>query len=147
MPKQINPNSLANLMPAWKPGQSGNPKGKPKNRVIELHTKLKIRPKKGELNQEEINDIERELLAMTLSDLQILAKADKATNYEKSLAMAMIIDMKNGRTTTIDRLRERQYGKEPQKVDITTNGESINTKRMITPEQAKVLLNKLEQKY
>jgi len=29
-PKGKNPNSLANLKKGWKPGQSGNPKGRPK---------------------------------------------------------------------------------------------------------------------
>lgn len=29
--RKINPNSLANLAPPWKPGESGNPAGRPKS--------------------------------------------------------------------------------------------------------------------
>lgn len=147
MPAGTHPNSLANLRPAWKKGESGNPKGKPKNRILELHKKLRVKPKLGDLNQEEINDIERGLLAMTLENLKVLVKEEKVNAYEKGLAMAILIETKNGRTNTIDRLRERQYGKEPQKLDITTNGESINQGRTITQDEARTLIAKLEAKY
>jgi hypothetical protein len=33
-PKKLHPNSLKNLAPAWKKGQSGNPKGKPRALIL-----------------------------------------------------------------------------------------------------------------
>ena len=71
--------------------------------------KSKLKKSEG-LTQDEINTIERSILAMELSDLQVLAKADETPAYAKTLAMAAIIDMKNGKTTTVDRLKDRQYG-------------------------------------
>lgn len=139
------------MRPAWKPGQQGNPQhknvGRQRNRVTELHKKLKVLRKQDGLSQEEIDTIEQTLITMTLPELQIIAKTDGASVYEKTLAMALIIDMKNGRTTTLDKIRERQFGKVVQKVDITTGGESLNSSRTISPEEAKVLISKLEAKY
>ena len=102
---------------------------------------------KSFLTQDEINTIERSILAMELSDLQILAKADETPAYAKTLAMAAIIDMKNGKTTTVDRLMDRQYGKPQQKVDITTNGKQIQQGTPLTREEQIAYLKKLEEEY
>ena len=134
----------------WPKGQSGNPKGKPKDRVKALLKQVlpKSKLKKSEgLTQDEINTIERSILAMELSDLQVLAKADETPAYAKTLAMAAIIDMKNGKTTTVDRLMDRQYGKPQQKVDITTNGKQIQQGTPLTREEQIAYLKKLEEEY
>lgn len=112
-----------NLKP-WKPGQSGNPKGRPKNRVInEWLPKCfgKKRAKAMEsLLQCEVDAWEQRLLVMTSSDLAGIAKCDEAPIYAKNLAMAILFDTKNGKTATIDRLRDRQYERQATKLDITT---------------------------
>lgn len=134
----------------WQKGQSGNPKGKPKDRVKALLKQVlpKSKLKKSEgLTKDEINTIERSILAMELSDLQVLAKADETPAYAKTLAMAAIIDMKNGKTTTVDRLMDRQYGKPQQKVDITTNGKQIRQGTPLTREEQIAYLKKLEEEY
>ena len=134
----------------WHKGQSGNPKGKPKDRVKALlkHVLPKSKLKKSEgLTQDEINTIERSILAMELSDLQVLAKADETPAYAKTLAMAAIIDMKNGKTNTVDRLMDRQYGKPQQKVDITSNGKQIQQGTPLTREEQIEYLKKLEEDY
>lgn len=141
---------LANLRPAWKKGcESPNPYGSKthkENRALKLHKKLGIAKRSGNLTPLEIETIELAMLSMPLADLQLVAKADDVSAYEKTLAMAIIIDMKNGRTVTIDRLRDRQYGKPTQQLDITSNGETIAqpAEQPMSPEEAKAFLESLE---
>lgn len=134
----------------WRKGQSGNPNGKRKDRVRELLRRMlpKGKLKKSEaLSLDEINTIERSILALELSDLQVMAKADETPAYAKTLAMAAIIDMKNGKTTTMDRLMDRQYGKPQQKVDITSGGKEIGQGRPLTREEQIEYLRQLEEEY
>ena len=100
------------------------------------------------LTTDEIDTIELGILALELDDLQALAKADETPAYAKTLAMAAIIDMKNGRTATMDRLMDRQYGKPQQKVDITSNGKDIGqTGLPLTREEQAAYLKQLEDEY
>lgn len=134
----------------WQKGQSGNPRGKKKDRVKALLKQVlpKSKLKKSEaLTLDEINTIERSILSLELADLQVLAKADETPAYAKTLAYAAIIDMKNGKTTTMDRLMDRQYGKPQQKVDITTNGKTLEQSRPLTREEQIEYLKKLEEEY
>lgn len=119
----MTPRQLSNIEGhKWKKGQSGNIHGRPKNRIKELLQQFlpkgKVK-KSAALTIEEINTIEQSVLSLELSDLQTLAKADETPAYAKILAVAAIIDLKNGRTFTIDKLRDRQYGKVTDKLEIT----------------------------
>lgn len=131
-------------------GKSGNPAGKKKDRVKELLKAVlpKSKLKKSEaLTIDEINTIERMILSLELSDLQLLAKTDETPAYAKTLAMASIIDMRNGKTTTMDKLRDRQYGAAKQSVDVTSNGMCIGQQRSMTPDEARALLNELDNEF
>lgn len=112
-----------NLRAPWKPGESGNPKGRPKNRVPEQLAVIfgsKTKAKKFyDLSGGEVDSWEKAVLAMSTDQLKLLAKWGDAPTYPKGLAVAILTDMKNGRTTTIDKLRERQYGKPTQKIDVS----------------------------
>lgn len=130
---KMSPAQLANLEKGtWKKGQSGNPKGRPKNRVcailknvLSLKQRGRMSSRMTEMTNEEIDTAEKAILALQLSDLQLLAKADETPAYAKALAMAAIMEMKNGKIAALDRLRERQYGAIKQQVDITTNGKDM----------------------
>lgn len=152
MPKgkeTMTESQLANIRDhKWPKGHSGNPKGKPKNRVKELLKRIlpKGKLKKIEaLTVEEINTIESTILAMELSDLRLLAEADETPSYAKSLALAAIIDMKNGRTNTVDRLVDRIYGAVQQRLDVTSEGKPIG--RLMTREEQVEYLRQLEEEY
>lgn len=131
-------------------GKSGNPAGKKKDRVKELLKAVlpKSKLKKSEaLTIDEINTIERMILSLELSDLQLLAKTDETPAYAKTLAMASIIDMRNGKTTTMDKLRDRQYGTAKQSIDVTSDGKPIGQPRQLTTEEAKELIRQLNDEY
>lgn len=149
-PENMTQNQLANLEKGrFKPGQSGNPAGRKKDRVKALLKEVlpKSKLKKSEaLTTWEIDTIEKSVLALELADIQLLAKAETTPAYMKTLCMAIIIDMKNGQTKTVDLLRNRQYGTPQQKIDLTTAGAPMTTREM-TPEQAKSMLKELEEEY
>lgn len=115
----------------FKPGQSGNPNGRPRNRVYNEWLPLSIGRKRARqtkaLTREEIDAWEQYMLVALVSELQALVKWDDCPSYAKGLAMAILVDTKNGRTTTVDKLRERQYGKEPARYELTgAGGEPLN---------------------
>lgn len=136
----------------FKPGQSGNPKGRPKSRVPEQLVKIfgsKARAKKFySLSSVEIDEWEAAILSFSTNDLKLLAKWDAAPAYPKGLAIAVLSDMKNGKTTTLDKLRERQYGKPTQRMELTgKDGGDLIPARTLTKEEAADLLQSLNEKY
>jgi hypothetical protein len=149
-PENMTPAQLANLEKGrFQPGQSGNPAGRKKNRVTALLKQVlpKGSIKKSEaLSIDEINTIEKSVLSLQLADLQLLAKMEETPAYMKTLAMAIIIDMKNGQTKTVDLLRSRQYGTPTQKMDLTSGGQPIHQREM-SPEQAKKVIAELDEEY
>jgi hypothetical protein len=124
-----NPNpNMSGLRPC-KPGEVRNPKGRPTSRVPKA-LKIILGKKKSKqfykLNELEINDWENAVLTMTTNELKVLAGWEDANSYAKGLAISILFDMKNGKTNTLDKLRERQFGKAIQKVELTgANGKSL----------------------
>jgi hypothetical protein len=116
-----NPNTKG-LMPPFRKGESGNPKGRAPNSVSEA-LKIVLGKKKAKefykLNVAEVNEWETTVLTMTASELKTLASWENANSYAKGLAISILFDMKSGNTKTLDKLRERQFGKTVQKVELT----------------------------
>jgi hypothetical protein len=116
-----HPNT-SGLKPPFKKGESGNPKGRPASRVpaaLKIVLGRKKAQKFYQLNETEINEWEAAVLTMTTTELKALASWEDANSYPKGLAISILFDMKNGNTKTIDKLRERQFGKAIQKVELT----------------------------
>lgn len=147
LPKGWGNNREALEAHKWKPGQSGNPNGRPRNRVKELLDGLltvKQVKENTNLEQKDIDAIEQIVLSLDLPALQAVAKSDKAPTYLLTLARAAMWDMKNGKTQTMNLLRDRQFGAVRKHVDVTTNGESMVPQSM-TPDEAKDLLKRIEE--
>lgn len=133
----------------FKPGQSGNPKGRPRSKVkalLELCLTTRQVRANTNLDSDEINEIEKAILSLDLKALQAVAKEEKTPAYMKTLAMAAIIEMKNGKTQTMNLLRDRQFGAVKKNVDVTSNGQSV-TPQSLTPKEAKDLLKSIEKEY
>ena len=131
----------------WPKGVSGNPNGRPRSRVKELMEGLLTVKQVKEntmLDDKEIAAIELMVLSLDTSALQAIAKSEKTPVYLRTLAMAAMWDMKNGKTGTMNLLRDRQFGSVKKQVDVTTNGESMVPQSM-TPDEAKDLLKRIEE--
>ena len=131
----------------WQKGQSGNPKGRPRNRATELLDNCLTKKQVQEntcLSAAEIDAIENIILSLDIKALQQVAKNESTPAYMKTLAMAAILDMKNGKTRTMDLLRDRQFGSVKRTVDVTTNGQSMTPVSM-TPKEAQEMLRKIEE--
>ena len=135
----------------FKKGQSGNPKGRPPNRVPEQLVKImgKVQAKKFyKLSAVEITEWEAALLTMNANQLKLLAQWDEANAYPKGLAISILTDMKNGNTKTLDKLRERVVGRPTQRMEITgRDGADFMPARVLTKKEAKELLDGLENEY
>ena len=146
----MHPNSQKHYVkPRWKKGESGNPAGRPKDRVKELMNGLltvKQVKENTNLNEHEINAIERIIMSLDTTALQAIAKSEKTPAYMRTLAMAAMWDMKNGKTNTMNLLRDRQFGAVKKTVDVTTNGESMNSETL-TMEEAGKFIEEIEKKY
>lgn len=131
----------------WPKGVSGNPNGRPRNRVKELLEGLltvKQVKENTNLEQKDIDAIEQAVLSLDTPSLQAIAKSEKTPVYMRTLAMAAMWDMKNGKTQTMNLLRDRQFGAVKKQVDVTSNGESMAPQSM-TPDEAKDLLKRIEE--
>lgn len=143
---------LGNLKAPWKKGERGAAVGcgRKKNRVKDI-LKLIVSPERLKnseaLSVEEINTIEQVMLSLETADLKALEREKATPVYAKSLARAIITDMQNGRTATVDKLRDRQYGTVKQNVDVTTNGQTLSTQKDLSISEARELVKKLEADY
>ncbi len=101
-----NPNAAANLTP-WKPGQSGNLKGKPKG--IE-HSKTRL-TRLLKLTQKMPNPVTGEIEEFTVME---------------QIDMKLIQKARSGDLKAISLLGDRLEGKPMQGIDVTSAGEQLN---------------------
>lgn len=156
MSKNMTPAQLANLRKPWAKGECGNPTnknnhGRPKNRATELHKQLlgqKAAKKFYGITNEELDTYDAMLETLTMAELQVLAKADDSPVYLKNYAIAILTDMKNGKTTTIDRIRENRHGKNKQTLEVTgADGQPLVQERNLTAEDVADIMHEYDEKY
>lgn len=148
MGANYNPKSLEAIKPyCFQKGESGNPKGRPKSRVDGYVRKLLSKrkaAKKYAMNLKEVNEWEAKLLVFTLDELKLVAQDTEAPAYAKSLAVALINDMKNGICRTATQLRERQYGSAKQTIEVTgADGMPLVEQQQLTAKEAQNFIKDL----
>ncbi|MBQ3690150.1 MAG: hypothetical protein II937_09895 [Bacteroidales bacterium] len=141
------PRDTSHLIP-FKKGQSGNPKGRPKNTALAAYkTALGTNAAKKlhNLCDREIDEWDNLILSASVDALQVLVKCADVPAYPRSLIMAILTEMKNGTCRTLEKLRDRQHGKAIKHEITGANGEALIPERNLTPAQAKEFLQKLQE--
>ncbi len=137
--------------PPWKPGQSGNPKGRPKSHIGDTLKALfgKSARKIYHLTQAELDEWDAVLISLNDSQLKALIQMESVPSYPKNQAVAILTDMKNGRTTTVERLAERLYNRRaPKRVELTgKDGADLVAPRVLTKEEAAAFIDKLNEDF
>lgn len=117
--RNLNPKSLENIKKSqFKPGQSGNPSGKPKDPIRAALRNLTIK---------EYRDVIELAMVSNLQALQDLIKDPNTSAVQVGVGTAMIKAIKNGDINVIERLAERLVGKIPDKLEVTSNNKSVVT--------------------
>ena len=122
MSKSNNPNHKDNLKP-FKPGQSGNPKGRPRKSFASINAEL---AEKGisKLSKSDLLDAYALVFNSTEDDLKQIAK-DKETPYALKIIILELNDKRN-RAKAMQDYRDYIFGKAQDNIDHTTQGEKIN---------------------
>ncbi len=141
-----NPQNLRPA-PAWKPGQSGNPAGRPKKTLRSLFGDAAKRF--YNLTQDELDQWDGLLISVTVDQLKAIVQLDTAPAYPKAQAVAILSDMKNGRTTTVEKLADRLYSRnKPRRVEVTgKDGSDLIAPRILTKEEAAAFIDKMNADY
>lgn len=103
----------------WKPGQSGNPKGRPKRTITVILDELKAAGYK-KVSKREVSEIFEYLL--TLERREVV----DAVNDESLPVMVRIIGRellsKKGGVSMVERMLDRAHGKSVEQVDLKMKG-------------------------
>lgn len=94
----------------FKPGESGNPNGRPRKYVSLL--------KEQGYKLSQINDTIQAMMAMDITELKEVYENPKATILEKTVANAMKKSLEKGSLYSLETLLTRVFGKPKETVDI-----------------------------
>ena len=115
---QLRPKMIEKM---FRPGQSGNPKGRPK-----------LTPEQRELRKltiETYKEVIELVLTGNLKELKEMAEDPSTPAIQVGIAMSFMKAIKAGDYTVIERIAERIVGKIPDLVHVTSqNNTNINTK-------------------
>ncbi len=145
-----NPNKDG-LKKPWAPGQSGNPKGRPRDpakEMLEAALGKKGARKFIRLSKADKDSIDSMLESAPADVLMFIAKWDEAPAYAKGRALAILNDMKKGQTNQLDRISARLHGEPTRRMELTgKDGADLMPPRVLTREEIGDLLSKLEKDY
>lgn len=147
MPKG-NPKPNTSGLVYWQKGQSGNPKGRPKDRV-KAALKVIMKSKKAmqehtDMSLTEVNDWERLILSLTRKQLEHLGALENLPVYPVLLIKAIMGDFKHGKTSTVDSIRDRQFGALAKRIELTGAGGEALMPRELSVKEAKDFIDNLE---
>lgn len=112
--KTAKGNPIPNNKP-FKPGQSGNPKGRAKKYLTSVTDKT------GYANSE-IQDCIKSMLRMTTPEIKQILKDDSIPVLEKIIASGIQSDIEKGELRNLETLMNRSYGKPKESIELDASG-------------------------
>lgn len=126
-------------------GQDPTKGGKKKDRINEIWQIVTGSPNDEErvilLSKSEKYKLIEVIFELPLSKLQDIISNENTPAFVVNIAMAIVGDIEERKTFTIDKYFDRFFGKAGEKLDITTKGEAINE----MPEWLKKMKNDKEE--
>lgn len=121
----------------WKPGQTGNPGGRPPNPIPNVLRKM--------TNQQLVRII-KAVVKGNIDEIKRIAKDPMSSGMEVAVAMCFSKAAERGDWNTIEKMLERIVGKVPDKliVDSVNKNLNANLNAEISEEKVKAALAKLE---
>lgn len=130
----------------WKPGESGNPNGRPRNILRGVCEQLGIDIKAAVPLPEKVAFINR-MLEMTLDQLKNIAGDKRAPAWMVMVASAIRTDIAAGKMTTLDALLDRVHGRPTQAINLMGWGNDDKAKELEEYTDAEIVeeLERIEQ--
>jgi hypothetical protein len=125
-----------NLRP-FKPGQSGNPKGRAPKYITTVTDKTGYR-------NSEIADCMKSMLKMTIGEISEIQKSKDAPILEKLLAAGIQSDLQKGDLRNLESILNRSYGKPKEQIEIDDNTNPYNLQPSILA--AAIIMNERQLK-
>lgn len=119
----------------FKPGQSGNPKGRPLNPVSKI---LK------EITKESLALILENILSGNIDNLIRVAKDTKSSAMEAGIAKCFVTAYNKGDYNTMERIIERIVGKIPEEILVKSKNLNANI-QALDETKMKAIMKKLEE--
>lgn len=121
----------------FKPGQSGNPKGRPPLNPIQRALK--------ELTVESYRKVIETVCTGNLDNLKAMVEDPSVSALQVGVARAFLKAMQAGDYSVIERIAERIVGKIPDELTVTSTNRNANLNATIDSEKLKAALAKLEE--
>jgi len=116
----------------FKPGQSGNPKGRAPKYITTITDKTGYR-------NSEIADCMKSMLKMTIGEISEIQKSKDAPILEKLLAAGIQSDLQKGELRNLESILNRSYGKPKEQIEMI---EQVDKYKELSIEELEVELIK-----
>lgn len=119
-------------------------------KYIKEKTGKKVDP---EMSKEDYVKVIRHLMESTPEEIERLVKdADGSPNKDTPIWVLNVIsainsDIRYGRTSTVEMLFDRVFGKVNQSIDVTSDGKPFGQPRQLTTDEARELIQQLNEDF
>lgn len=124
----------------FKPGQSGNPNGRPQLSESEKAAKREVR----DLTLDSYREVIKIVFSGNVADLKAIVSDPESQVVRVAIATSVLTAIKKGDYSVIERIAERVVGKIPDVLNVNSKNFNADISAAIDPLKLKAALDKLE---